>query len=120
MNGIRRYGEVGVRLAIGESKGHIYHSMILESLFVGVAGTVIGTTIGLIFSYIMQYIGIDISSLMKDTKMIMSTTMKAQVTPVSYYIGFLPGVLSSVIGAMISGIGIYKRNTAQLFKELET
>ena len=24
MNGIRRYGEIGVRLAIGESKGHIY------------------------------------------------------------------------------------------------
>lgn len=120
MNGIRRYGEIGVRLAIGESKGHIYRSMILESLFVGIAGTVIGTATGLIFSYILQYIGIDISSLMKDTKMIMSTTMKAQVTPVSYYIGFLPGVLSSVIGAMIPGIGIYKRNTAQLFKELET
>lgn len=120
MNGIRRYGEVGVRLAIGESKGHIYRSMILESLFIGVAGTVIGTMIGLIFSYILQYIGIDVSSLMRDTKMIMSTTMRAQVTPMSYYIGFLPGVLSSVIGAVISGIGIYKRNTAQLFKELET
>lgn len=120
MNGIRRYGEIGVRLAIGESKGHIYRSMILESLFIGVAGTVSGTMIGLIFSYILQHIGIDISSLMRDTKMIMSTTMRAQVTPVSYYIGFLPGVLSSVIGAMISGIGIYKRKTAQLFKELET
>ena len=120
MNGIRRYGEIGVRLAIGESKGHIYRSMILESLFIGVTGTVIGTMIGLIFSYILQYTGIDMTSLMRDTKMIMSTTMRAQVTPMSYYIGFLPGVLSSVIGAMISGIGIYKRNTAQLFKELET
>jgi putative ABC transport system permease protein len=57
---------------------------------------------------------------MKDTKVIMSATMRAQVTPASYFIGFIPGVIASVTGAVISGIGIYKRNTAQLFKELET
>jgi len=120
MNGIRRYGEIGVRLAIGECKGHIYRSLILESFLIGIAATIIGTAIGLMFSYILQYYGIDISSLMKDAKVIMSSTMRAQVTPASYYIGFLPGVLASVIGALFSGIGIYKRNTAQLFKELET
>jgi len=120
MNGIRRYGEIGVRLAIGENKGHIYRSMIMESIFVGFVGSVIGTFIGLIISYYLQYKGINISSLMKDISIIMSTTMKAQVDSTSYYIGFIPGFLASVIGAMISGIGIYKRKTAQLFKELET
>jgi len=120
MNGIRRYGEIGVRLAIGESKGHIYRSLILESFLVGIVATIIGTAIGLGFSYFLQYNGIDISSMMKDAKVIMSSTMRAQVTPASYYIGFIPGVIASVIGALFSGIGIYKRNTAQLFKELET
>ncbi len=28
MNGLRRYGEVGLRLAIGEPKGHVYRSLI--------------------------------------------------------------------------------------------
>ena len=120
MNGIRRYGEIGVRLAIGESKGHIYRMMIFESLMVGLAGTFLGTIIGLIFSYILQFNGIDITSLMKDATMIMSAKMQAQVNTTSYIVGFLPGVLASVMGAVISGIGIYKRNTAQLFKELET
>ena len=32
MNGIRRYGEIGVRLAMGEPKGGIYRSMIFESI----------------------------------------------------------------------------------------
>jgi len=120
MNGIRRYGEIGVRLAIGESKGHIYRSLILESILIGIAATIIGTAIGLGFSYLLQYNGIDISSMMKDAKVIMSSTMRAQVTPASYYVGFFPGVIASVIGALFSGIGIYKRKTAQLFKELET
>ncbi len=120
MNGIRRYGEIGVRLAIGESKGHIYRSLILESFLIGIAATIIGTAIGLGFSFLLQYNGLDIGSMMKDANMIMGATMQAQVTPVSYYIGFIPGVIASVIGAVFSGIGIYKRNTAQLFKELET
>ncbi|OPX29536.1 MAG: hypothetical protein B1H06_01315, partial [Candidatus Cloacimonas sp. 4484_143] len=119
MNGLRRYGEIGVRLAIGESKGHIYRSLILESLLTGIAATIIGTAIGLAFSFYLQFHGIDMSSLLKDVKVIMNATMRAQVTPSCYFIGFIPGVLASVIGAMFSGIGIYKRNTAQLFKELE-
>ena len=120
INGLRRYGEIGVRLAIGESKGHIYRSLILESLLTGIAATIIGTAIGLAFSFYLQFHGIDMSSLLKDVKVIMNATMRAQVTPSCYFIGFIPGVLASVIGAMFSGIGIYKRNTAQLFKELET
>jgi len=120
MNGIRRYGEIGIRLAIGESKGHIYRSLILESFLIGIAATIIGTAIGLVFSYFLQYNGIDVSSMLKDSKVIMSATMRAQVTPASYFIGFFPGVIASVTGAVISGIGIYRRNTAQLFKELET
>jgi putative ABC transport system permease protein len=46
------------------------------------------------------------------------TVFRAQITPMTYVIGFIPGVLSTVIGAMLAGIGIYKRQTAQLFKEL--
>mgnify|MGYP003672062703 FL=1 len=51
--------------------------------------------------------------------MMMPTVMRAKVTPNLYFIGFIPGVFAMVFGNMLSGIGIYKRETASLFKELE-
>ncbi|MBC8385499.1 MAG: ABC transporter permease [Candidatus Cloacimonetes bacterium] len=119
MNGIRRYGEIGVRLAIGESKLHIYGSMILESVVIGLAGFIIGTIIGLGFAYLLQEQGVDISSMMNDASVIMNSKMQAQITPSCLYIGIIPGLLSTIIGSMFAGIGIFKRQTAQLFKELE-
>lgn len=120
MNGIRRYGEIGVRLAIGESKTHIYRAMILESVIVGFAGYVIGTIIGLGFAYLLQEVGVDISSMMNDVSVIMNSKMNAQITKDCLYIGIIPGLISTIIGSMFAGIGIFKRKTAQLFKELET
>ena len=44
----------------------------------------------------------------------------AQISVVSFFIGFVPGLLATGIGTAISGIGVYKRQTATLMKELET
>ncbi len=52
--------------------------------------------------------------------MMMPTVFRANITTTAYYLGFIPGLFSVVLGTMLSGIGIYKRKTAQLFKELET
>jgi putative ABC transport system permease protein len=119
MASLRRYGEIGVRLAIGENKGHIYRSMIAESLMIGFFGSVLGTGIGVAISYYLQVHGIDISSMLKNASMMISDVMKAQVTPVSFFIGFIPGLLATLLGTSISGIGIYQRQTSQLAKELE-
>ncbi|MDM8544305.1 hypothetical protein QUF90_24790 [Desulfococcaceae bacterium HSG9] len=119
MNGIRRYGEIGVRLAMGESKGGLYRSMIVESVCIGIAGSALGTAAGLAVSYWLQQNGIDFSSMMQKSAILRSSVWRAQVTSVSYYIGFLPGVFASVIGTMFAGIGIYRRQTSQLFRELE-
>jgi putative ABC transport system permease protein len=48
-----------------------------------------------------------------------SSVYRARVTLGSFFIGFAPGIISTVLGATIAGIGIYKRQTSQLFKELE-
>jgi putative ABC transport system permease protein len=119
IGGLRRYGEVGVRLAIGEAKGHIYRSMIYESLLIGILGSLSGTAIGLGIAHVLQTVGIDFSGVMKNVTMIVPTVFRTNVTPQAYYIGFLPGLISTVLGTMLAGIGIYRRNTAQLFKELE-
>ena len=123
MNGLRRYGEIGMRLAIGESKGQVYRSMIVESVIIGFIGTVIGTAMGLGITYYMQEVGLDYSAAMESlssTDIIMSNVFYAQVTPDLYFIGFIPGVLATVLGTMMAGRAIYKREMAQLFKELET
>lgn len=119
MGSLRRYGEFGVRLAIGESKGHIYRTQIMESLMVGFVGSVIGTIIGLGVTYYLQVHGLDISGMMDSSSIIMSNTIRARVTTTTLYIGFIPGFLATILGTMISGLGIYKRETSKLFKELE-
>jgi putative ABC transport system permease protein len=120
LGSLRRYGEIGVRLAIGESKGHLYRSMIYESLMIGVLGTLAGTGLGLALSYYLQVKGIDISSMVRNAAMMIPTVLHSQVTPFAYLIGFIPGLLATLLGTLISGRGIYRRQTAQLFKELET
>ena len=120
LGGLRRYGEFGMRLAIGEEKGHVYKSMIYESLLIGIIGSVIGVTVGMMMAFYLQHYGIDLGGMMQNATMIMPTVFKGRITTETWIIGFIPGILSTLIGTMLSGIGIYKRQTAQLFKELES
>jgi putative ABC transport system permease protein len=119
LGGLRRYGEVGIRIAMGEEKGHVYRSMIVESMVIGFVGSVIGTTLGLGLAWIIQVHGINIQGMMEGASLMMPSEIRTRITPPDFYIGFIPGLLSTVIGTMLSGIGIYKRQTARLFKELE-
>ena len=123
MNGLRRYGEVGLRLAIGEPKGHVYRSLIIEALIIGLFGTIIGTGLGLSITYYVQENGIDYTKgieALSNSSMVMPNIFYAPVTPDLLYIGFFPGVLATVFGTMLAGLAIYKREMSQLFKELET
>ena len=119
MNNLRRYGEIGVRLAMGEPKGSLYRYMIYESIFIGFIGSILGTLVGLGISYYFQYRGFDMGYIMKSSTMLISNVMRARVTNLSYVIGFVPGLFAPTLGTMMAGIGIYRRQTAQLFKELE-
>jgi putative ABC transport system permease protein len=119
MGSLRRYGEIGVRLAVGEDNGHIYRTLILESLLIGIFGSFLGTLAGVAAGYWMQVQGIDFGSLFKNSAMMVPSVYHARVTFGCFIIGFAPGIVSTVLGASIAGIGIYKRKTSQLFKELE-
>ena len=119
LGGLRRYVEVGIRLAVGEQKGHIYRSMIYEAVYIGLVGSLLGTLLGLGCAWWLQTQGLDISSLIKNVNMMFPGVLRAKITATTLYIGFFPGLLSTVLGTALSGIGIYKRQTASLFKELE-
>ncbi|MGA8265547.1 MAG: FtsX-like permease family protein, partial [Ignavibacteriaceae bacterium] len=119
MSGIRRYGELGVRLALGETKDNIYKTLLYESVFIGLIGSVIGIVSGLAVSYYMQEVGIDISDTLRNSTTIMPNIIKARIDITSFYIGLIPGLLATLIGTAFSGVQIFKRQTASLFKELE-
>ncbi|MGH1436210.1 MAG: ABC transporter permease [Lewinella sp.] len=119
LGGLRRYQEFGIRLALGEAKGQIYRSLLMEAVLIGIIGSIVGTAIGLAAAYYLQIVGIDISGYMDNSTMLMPSVLRAKVTPGLFLIGFVPGLLAMVFGNMLSGIGIYRRETARLFKELE-
>lgn len=119
LGGLRRYQEFGIRLALGEEKGHIYRTLIYEAVLIGIIGSIVGTSIGLLGTWYMQVVGIDITGMMQNSTMLMPNVLRAKFTPELLYIGFIPGLFAMVLGNMLSGIGIYKRQTATLFKELE-
>ncbi len=119
LGGLRRYNEFGIRLAMGEDKDHIYKTLIYEAVFIGTIGSVLGTTLGLGIAWYLETFGINISGMMKNSSLLMPSVARAEITSTAWYIGFIPGLISVVLGNALSGIGIYKRQTAQLFKELE-
>lgn len=119
MGSLRRYGEIGVRLAMGETKSHVYGTLITEALIIGTLGTIIGTAVGLAESYYLQAHGLDIGFILKNASLFVSNVMRAKVSPVSYGIGFVPGLAATFLGSAISGLGVYRRQTSHLMKELE-
>jgi len=119
MNSIRRYGEIGVRLALGEPKGTLYRWMLFESLITGFVGSTLGTVLGLAVAYYLQEKGFDFGSISQQSQMLLSNVLRARVTGWSYIIGYFPGVVAPLLGTLLAGVGIFQRQTSQLFKELE-
>jgi len=122
MNGLRRYGEIGMRLAIGETKSHVFKSMIAESLMIGFLGSLFGTMIGISITSYLEKVGLDYSKAidsLNSSNFAMPNVFYPQVTSELFYIGFIPGILATVFGTMLAGRAIYSREMAQLFKELE-
>jgi uncharacterized hydrophobic protein (TIGR00271 family) len=107
------------RLAMGEEKKHIYRTLLGESLLIGVIGSAIGTALGIALTLYLQENGFDYSAAMENVNMMIDPVIRSRFTPSLYYIGFIPGVISMLVGSALAGTAVYKRNTAMLFKELD-
>lgn len=119
LGGLRRYTEFGVRLALGEAKWHVFKTLLWEGFLIGFIGSVFGTILGLAVSYTIYKTGINFGSMMQNATLLMPTVVRTVVTPTAFYIGFIPGVFSMVLGNALAGRAIFKRSTARLFNELE-
>ena len=76
---LRRYGEIGLRLAFGESQGHLYRALIVESLVIGLFGSLVGTVLGLVPAYWLQSTGFDISSFMPNSSLVFNSVIRAHI-----------------------------------------
>ena len=120
LNSIRRYGEFGLRLAMGERKGRLYRWLIIESLAIGVVGSLIGAALGIGLIQYFHVNGFNFGVFTQDTSMMVENIIYTNLELKNLLLGIIPGPASTVLGAMLAGIGIFHRNTAKLFKELET
>ena len=77
IGGLRRYQEFGIRLALGESKKHVYSLLIIESIIIGFIGSTFGTGLGFILCYYMQETGIDISEALTNSVVIIPRDRKS-------------------------------------------
>jgi len=93
--------------------------MLLESLVVGFMGSLIGTLLGLGAAWYFQVYGIDASYAFDSSSIMFANVFRAKITGQTLYIGFIPGLLATFLGTWMASRGIKKRQTAQLFKELE-
>ena len=118
LGSIRRYNEFGIRLALGEEKKRIYRALLTESLIIGIIGSILGTILGLVICYILSVYGLNFTKLMGNITMMIDPVIRTKITLRLYYIGFIPGIFSMLIGTALAGRAIYKRKTATLFKEL--
>ncbi len=117
INSLRRYNEIGIRLALGESSRDIYLSLLAEAFFIGLLGSTAGTLLGLGAGFYMQRVGLNISGMMRNATVLIDDVLRARIAPVTFFIGFIPGLFATLLGNAISGLAVFRRQTAQLTKE---
>ncbi len=66
MSMLERIHEFGVMIALGCSRGQLAGMVVIESLLLGMAGVLLGTSVGLLLVHYFQGVGIDISGQMAE------------------------------------------------------
>jgi putative ABC transport system permease protein len=119
LNGIHRYGELGLRLAMGESHAQISFSLVTEAFAIGVLGAVIGAVVGAGCTLYLQVKGLDMGNNLAQTGLMLNDVVRARLSWAGVWGGMIPGILSGVLGSWVASLAIYSRSTSNLFRELE-
>jgi putative ABC transport system permease protein len=119
LNGVHRYGEMGLLLALGETHKKLIVLMTLEALMIGLLGSVLGCLVGGGLVYYLQEVGISTHGIFETSGLMMSDTICARVSLNSFVFAVIPGVTASVVGNLIANLAIFQRSEANLFRELE-
>ena len=119
LNGIHRYGEMGLRLALGETHSRLIGTLVAESLAVGVVGSVAGCALGGACTYFLQEVGLNMGDAFAQSGLMLNDVARARLSVDGFVRGVIPGLTASVLGTLVAGLAIFKRSEANLFRELE-
>jgi ABC-type antimicrobial peptide transport system permease subunit len=92
----------------------------VEALIVGVVGGLLGLLLGSSISLYFNRAGMDMSIYNRSSTIMSEDVLYTVLNTQSLLVSFIPGLLSTLLGAALAGIAIFNRDTSQLFKELET
>ncbi len=119
LNGVHRYGEMGIMLALGETHKKLIGFMALEAFLIGVLGSAAGCLLGGGLVYYLQEVGMSTHGVFEQSGLMMSDVIRARVSLNAFVFAVIPGVTASVLGNLIANLAIYQRSEANLFRELE-
>jgi putative ABC transport system permease protein len=119
LNGMHRYGEMGLRLAFGETHLQLLFSIVLEAILIGIIGVIVGCGVGGTITYFLQEVGVDMGDAFAQSGMMINDVVRGRVSIDGFIIGIIPGLRASALGSLIAGLAIFNRSEANLFRELE-
>ncbi len=119
LNGVHRYGEMGLLLALGETHKKLILLMALEALVIGILGSIAGCLVGGGLVYYLQEVGISTHGIFETSGLMMSDTIRARVSLNAFVFAVIPGITASVLGNLIANLAIFQRSEANLFREME-
>ena len=119
LSGIHRYGEMGLRLAFGESHWKLILTLGIEGLFIGILGSLVGCIFGGSFTWYLQEVGLNMGDTFAKSGLMINDVVRARVTLGGFVQGIVPGIFASVVGTLVASLAIFKRSESNLFRELE-
>ncbi|MDH3257070.1 MAG: ABC transporter permease [Nitrospinota bacterium] len=119
LNGVHRYGEMGLLLALGETHKKLIALMALEAFAIGLLGSAAGCLVGGGVVYYLQEVGISTHGISETSGLMMSDIIRARVSLDTFVFAVIPGITASVAGNLIANLAIFQRSEANLFRELE-
>lgn len=119
LNGIHRYGELGLLLAMGQTHWKLVWMLGVEAFSIGILGSLAGSLIGGGGVYYLQEVGINMGDTFAQTGIMMNDVMRGRVTAESFLLGVGPGIMASVLGSLFASVALFQRSEANLFRELE-
>ena len=119
LSGIHRYGEMGLRLAFGESHWKLILTLGIEGLLIGILGSIVGCVLGGTFAWYLQEVGLNMGDTFAKSGLMINDVVRARLTLGGFIQGIVPGIFASVAGTLVASLTIFKRSEANLFRELE-
>jgi putative ABC transport system permease protein len=111
-----RLKEIGMMKALGLKSGSVYLIFFYEALIIGVFGSFLGLVVGVIAILLGAHYGFDYSAAMKSVELPITPVIYPVMSWTTNIVGFLMGIISSIISSLFVLNRIKKANPAEILR----